>query len=103
MGCAQMDRRSAHRHGWHVGTLARWHVGTLARWHVGTLARWRIGGSPRVAVARIVLVSAFLLFLNGCGGPPQIGSDDKCFKAVDALYTAITAHEPGLLAQCAKE
>src|SRR5215510_11903124 len=45
------------------------------------------------------LVALFLL-AGGCGGPPQIGPDEEAFKAVDALYTAVTSRSPKLLDQC---
>jgi hypothetical protein len=48
----------------------------------------------RLGIAAVVLVIA------GCGGPAQIGPDEDCFKAVDALYTAVTARNPKLLDQC---
>src|SRR3954462_5111109 len=38
--------------------------------------------------------------LIGCGGPPQIGADRDTFKAVDALYTAVSLRDPKLVAQC---
>jgi len=51
---------------------------------------------------RTALVTVVLVLLNGCGKPPQIGADGKSFKGVDALYTAVTARDPKLLNQCAK-
>lgn len=39
------------------------------------------------------------LLVSGCGAP-QIGTDEKCFKTVDALYTAVTSRNPKLVAQC---
>jgi hypothetical protein len=38
--------------------------------------------------------------LEGCWGPPQIGEDRDTFKAVDALYTAVSLRDPNLLGQC---
>jgi len=32
--------------------------------------------------------------------PPQIGADEDVVKAVDALFTAVTAHDERLLAEC---
>ncbi len=46
---------------------------------------------------------AVLLLAVGCGGPPQIGSDEEAFKAVDALYTAVTSRRPQLLDQCDRQ
>jgi len=49
-----------------------------------------------------VVVGLVALFLQagGCEGPPQIGPDEEAFKAVDALYTAVTSRSPKLLDQC---
>ena len=33
-------------------------------------------------------------------GPPQMGADEETFRAVDALFTAVTARDPKLLGQC---
>jgi hypothetical protein len=40
------------------------------------------------------------LAVGGCGGPAQIGGDDASFKAVDALYTAVSLREVKLVDQC---
>lgn len=40
---------------------------------------------------------------SGCWGPPQIGADDRSFKAVDALYTAVSLREVKLVDQCQAE
>jgi hypothetical protein len=37
---------------------------------------------------------------SGCWGPPQIGADGESFKAVDALYTAVSLREVKLVDQC---
>jgi hypothetical protein len=37
---------------------------------------------------------------SGCWGPPQIGADGESFKAVDALYTAVSLREAKLVDQC---
>ena len=34
------------------------------------------------------------------GAPPQLGPDEQVFDAVDALFTAVRAHDPQLLADC---
>ncbi|HZT79808.1 MAG TPA: hypothetical protein VFA26_06290 [Gemmataceae bacterium] len=39
---------------------------------------------------------AFLLW----GRPPQMGADEEVFTAVDALFTAVTARDEKLLADC---
>ncbi len=41
-----------------------------------------------------------LLALTGCGQTPQIGTDPSVFKAVDALYTAVSMRESTLLDRC---
>jgi hypothetical protein len=51
----------------------------------------------------ITLLSALLIFaftLGGCGRPAQIGKDRETFKAVDALYTAVSLRDPQLLQRC---
>ncbi|APW58903.1 hypothetical protein [Paludisphaera borealis] len=53
-------------------------------------------GRLRKALATAVLASA----VCGCWGPPQIGGDDASFKAVDALYTAVSLREVKLVDQC---
>ena len=50
--------------------------------------------------AFLPLAAAVVLTVAGCGGPAQIGADEQTFKAVDALYTAVTSHDPRLLDQC---
>ena len=42
---------------------------------------------------------ALLIFRQG--SPPQIGNDDKVFAAVEALFTAVGAHDQHLLDNCA--
>ena len=51
----------------------------------------------RTALSVTLLVAC----LSGCGGPPQIGPDRDTFKAVDALYTAVSLRDARLVAQCA--
>jgi hypothetical protein len=53
-------------------------------------------------LVRVGLGVIFLL-AGGCGGPPQIGPDEEAFKAVDALYTAVTSRRPQLLDQCDRQ
>jgi len=40
------------------------------------------------------------LTLAGCWGPPQIGTDKDTFRAVDALYTAVSLRDVKLVEQC---
>lgn len=49
---------------------------------------------------RIVLLWMSILLLAGCSNPPQMGPDKDVFNTVDALFTAITAHDAKQLAQC---
>jgi hypothetical protein len=41
-----------------------------------------------------------LLAFAGCGRPPQLGDDRESFKAVDALYTAVSLRNPQHLDRC---
>jgi hypothetical protein len=50
-------------------------------------------------VKRFSLIVLSVLFL-GCGRTPQLGADQESFKAVDALYTAVTARRVDLLDNC---
>jgi hypothetical protein len=52
-------------------------------------------GAVAGAVA-VVLGAGFV----GCGRPPQMGADEEAFKAVDALFTAVTARDEKLLEKC---
>lgn len=45
-------------------------------------------------------VTPVLVLLAGCG-KPQMGTSEETFKTVDALYTAVTAHDVKLLDRCA--
>jgi hypothetical protein len=47
-----------------------------------------------------VLFGLVVLVLFGCGKPPQIGTDEEVHKATDALFTALTARDTGLLDKC---
>lgn len=55
-----------------------------------------MNGRLSMATAGLFLALA----IGGCGGPPQIGGDDKSFKTVDALYTAVSLREVKLVDQC---
>ncbi len=51
----------------------------------------------------LATLAAFLaLTAAGCGKPAQIGADEGVHKAVDALFTAITARDAALLDRCEK-
>lgn len=56
-----------------------------------TMTRQIVSRSWRVLLA---------IALVGCGQPAQIGPDRDTFKAVDALYTAVSMRDPKLVDQC---
>ena len=45
-------------------------------------------------------VAAVVLLLVSLRRPPQMGADEEVFRSVDALFTAVTARDAQLLAQC---
>ena len=47
----------------------------------------------------VVGVVLLLLFVY-LGRPPQMGADEEVFRTVDALFTAVTAHDNQRLADC---
>lgn len=55
---------------------------------------------------RLLLLAVGLLAVAGValvislGRPPQMGADEEVFHSVDALFTAVTAHDRKLLDQC---
>ncbi len=53
-------------------------------------------GTLRRGLAMVVLALVFC----GCGGPAQIGEAPETFKAVDALYTAVSLREVKLVDPC---
>ena len=53
-------------------------------------------GIGRVAVVAILIT----FFAPGCFGPPQIGPDRETFKAVDALFTAVSMKDAAQLGRC---
>jgi hypothetical protein len=57
-------------------------------------------GLLRTALGKVLAAGVLALAVCGCGRPPQIGADDKTFKAVDALYTAVSLREVKLVDQC---
>ncbi len=46
------------------------------------------------------IASALAALAVGCGGPPQMGPDPETFKAVDALFTAVSLRETPLVDRC---
>src|SRR5579871_4749779 len=53
-----------------------------------------------VAIALIGVAAVILLIVLLWRKPPQMGSDDEVAKAVDALFTAVTARDEKLLGDC---
>ncbi len=49
------------------------------------------------------LVLLIFLVIAGCGRPPQLGEDRAAFKAVDALYTAVSLRDTEKVGQCATQ
>jgi hypothetical protein len=58
--------------------------------------------SKRAALTAAVLALAVLLlgWLITRGKPPEMGGDAEVARAVDALFTALTARDEKLLGQC---
>jgi hypothetical protein len=64
-----------------------------------------VNAAQKRRVAWAVLGGVVVLGAGACvaafwGRPPQMGADEETFAAVDALYTAVTARDERLLAQC---
>ena len=51
---------------------------------------------PMQAAAALLLAA----ITSGCFGPPQMGPDREAFKTIDALYTAVSLHEPVHVDRC---
>jgi hypothetical protein len=51
-------------------------------------------------VLGLLAVGAAVLALAFFRRPPQMGADEEVFRTVDALFTAVTARNEKLLAQC---
>ena len=57
---------------------------------------------------RIVIISIAVGLVVVCAGlywfrvPPQMGASEEVFDSVDALFTAVTAHDEKRLADCEK-
>jgi predicted negative regulator of RcsB-dependent stress response len=58
--------------------------------------------NPRItAISSIALAAALVLgWYYWNAAPPQLGDNDRAFSAVDALFTAVTAKNEKLLAEC---
>ena len=46
---------------------------------------------------------AVLVLVGGCSRAPQLGGDEDCLAATDALWTAVTSKRPELLQNCTQE
>lgn len=55
---------------------------------------------PLVRCLALALALTLALAFLGCGRPPQIGEDRDTFKAVDALYTAVSLRDLKLVDLC---
>jgi hypothetical protein len=55
---------------------------------------------PRVGPVQAAAALFLTVITSGCFGPPQMGPDREAFKAIDALYTAVSLHEPAHLERC---
>src|SRR5260370_593541 len=62
---------------------------TLTKWHTALVSGF-------VGLAGLLIVCWFVWW----GSPPQMGADEDLFKTVDALFTAVTARDQKLLAEC---
>jgi len=51
-------------------------------------------------IGKALATAVLALVVCGCWGPAQIGGDETSFKAVDALYTAVSLREVKLVDQC---
>ena len=59
--------------------------------------------SPRSKCLAMLLAGFCLVLSAGCGGAPQLGGNEQCLAAADALWTAVTAKQPKLLEHSAGE
>jgi hypothetical protein len=66
------------------------------------MATERIFTTKRAAIAAIVVGLAVLLgyWLGWFGRPPQMTPDDEVYGTVDALFTAVNAHDEKQLGDC---
>ena len=58
---------------------------------------------PKIAAivgAVVVVLGAVACMAAFWGRPPQMGADEEVFTTVDALFTAVTARDERLVAQC---
>jgi len=57
--------------------------------------RWLV-----LLVGSLAVVGIIALLVVYSQRPPQLGADDRVFRTVDALFTAVTAHDENLVRQC---
>lgn len=48
----------------------------------------------------LICIGAAIAWALSLRRPPQMGANEEVFHTVDALFTAVTAHDEKLLAQC---
>lgn len=65
--------------------------------------RWDARGFAGLAIGAAMCLALCLAPLAGCGDTPQLGGDDDCLAAADALWTAIGAKRADLVDQSARE
>jgi hypothetical protein len=53
-----------------------------------------------VGLVFLIGLAALLVWLLSLRRPPQMGTNEEAFRTVDALFTAINAHDEAGLAQC---
>ena len=61
----------------------------------------RIRAAIGTSAAALAILCAIWLYARS--SPPQIGGDEETIKAVDALFTAVTARDDKLLADCERQ
>jgi hypothetical protein len=54
----------------------------------------------KVTIAAVACLLLFGIGFTWWGRAPQVGSDKESIKVVDALYTAVSSHNPTRLTQC---
>lgn len=64
---------------------------------MNNLTTWRAGLVPAFVGSVVLLIACWF---DWWGSPPQMGTDENVFKTVDALFTAVTARDEKLLADC---
>src|SRR5262245_61005412 len=61
----------------------------------------RTQSQPKVAILTTIVVTLLVVaWFAWRSHPPQMGADDAVFSNVDALFTAVTAHDEKRLGEC---